>query len=51
MALYSSLDHSSAPVQFSETSLNYTKQSTHGKIAPPITAYDKGGTLINNPTV
>jgi len=51
MALYSSLGHSSAPVQCSETSLNCTNQSTQGETAPPITAYDKGGTLINNPTV
>jgi len=51
MTPYSSLGHSSAPVQFSDTSLNCTNQSTRGEIAPPIRAYNKGGTLINNSTV
>jgi len=47
MTSYSSLGHSSIPVQFSETSLNCTNQSIRGEIAPPIRAKDKGGVLIN----
>ena len=50
-AVYSSLGHSSIPIQFSETSLNCINQSIRGEIAPRIRAYDKGGILINNSTV
>ena len=50
-AFCSSLGHCSAPVQFSETSLNCTNQNIRGEIAPPIRAYNKDGILINNSTV
>ena len=33
---YGSLGHSSIPVQFSETSLNYSNQSIRGEIALPL---------------